>query len=82
MQEIAEEIVTHTHTYSHTHAHTYTHTHTHTHTLTHKFPLTRDCNLHVFKVNKTITNLKQYELFQEGSKSYSDLRFILFSPAR
>ena len=29
--------------------------------------LTRDCNLPIFTANKTITNLKQYELSQEES---------------
>ena len=28
---------------------------------------TRDCNLHIFTANKTITNLTQYELSQEES---------------
>ena len=29
--------------------------------------MTRDCNLHMFTANETITNLAQYELFQEES---------------
>ena len=29
--------------------------------------LTRDCNLPIFRANETITNLTQYELFQEES---------------
>ena len=29
--------------------------------------MTRDCNLHMFTANETITNLAQYELSQEES---------------
>ena len=29
--------------------------------------LTTDCNLHIFTANETITNLTQYELYQEES---------------